>query len=188
MSLWVVWQTPFLFLSSATEQQYFDIDKRLAESQEQIVSATKDLQALKEENKKLSELLTPFMWSWFYLLKKKKKKFISNVSFHWIDLIYTIDWLEPPVSWLSALPRFFQAPDYIYSSITWISVSCYLTTCGWSPNVTSTLGELVNKIQQRVNPQNRLNLSKFAGLLLHFYYITIHDFMLFIPNPSYNPM
>lgn len=41
--------------SSPTEQQYFDIDKRLAESQEQILSATKDLQALKEENKKLSE-------------------------------------------------------------------------------------------------------------------------------------
>lgn len=45
----------FLILSFPTEQQYFDIDKRLAESQEQIVSATRDLQALKEENKKLSE-------------------------------------------------------------------------------------------------------------------------------------
>lgn len=44
----------FMF-SSPTEQQYFDIDKRLAESQEQILSATKDLQALKEENKKLCE-------------------------------------------------------------------------------------------------------------------------------------
>lgn len=44
----------FMF-TSPTEQQYFDIDKRLAESQEQILSATKDLQALKEENKKLSE-------------------------------------------------------------------------------------------------------------------------------------
>lgn len=44
----------FMF-ASPTEQQYFDIDKRLAESQEQILSATKDLQALKEENKKLSE-------------------------------------------------------------------------------------------------------------------------------------
>ena len=43
-------------LSSPTEQQYFDIDKRLAESQEQILSATRDLQTLKEENKKLSEL------------------------------------------------------------------------------------------------------------------------------------
>uniref|UniRef100_A0AAQ6A4F7 Nucleoprotein TPR n=1 Tax=Amphiprion ocellaris TaxID=80972 RepID=A0AAQ6A4F7_AMPOC len=38
-----------------SEQQYFDIEKRLAESQEQILSATRDLQALKEENKKLSE-------------------------------------------------------------------------------------------------------------------------------------
>lgn len=41
--------------SAPTEQQYFDIEKRLAESQEQILSATRDLQALKEENKKLSE-------------------------------------------------------------------------------------------------------------------------------------
>uniref|UniRef100_A0A671V9U2 Translocated promoter region, nuclear basket protein n=1 Tax=Sparus aurata TaxID=8175 RepID=A0A671V9U2_SPAAU len=40
-----------------SEQQYFDIDKRLAESQEQILSATRDLQTLKEENKKLSELI-----------------------------------------------------------------------------------------------------------------------------------
>uniref|UniRef100_A0A8D0B051 Translocated promoter region, nuclear basket protein n=1 Tax=Sander lucioperca TaxID=283035 RepID=A0A8D0B051_SANLU len=38
-----------------SEQQYFDIDKRLAESQEQILSATKDLQTLKEENKKLKK-------------------------------------------------------------------------------------------------------------------------------------
>uniref|UniRef100_A0A3Q1GAB7 Translocated promoter region a, nuclear basket protein n=1 Tax=Acanthochromis polyacanthus TaxID=80966 RepID=A0A3Q1GAB7_9TELE len=38
-----------------SEQQYFDIEKRLAESQEQILSATRDLQTLKEENKKLSE-------------------------------------------------------------------------------------------------------------------------------------
>uniref|UniRef100_A0A8P4G4M7 Translocated promoter region a, nuclear basket protein n=1 Tax=Dicentrarchus labrax TaxID=13489 RepID=A0A8P4G4M7_DICLA len=40
-----------------SEQQYFDIEKRLAESQEQILSATRDLQTLKEENKKLSEFL-----------------------------------------------------------------------------------------------------------------------------------
>uniref|UniRef100_A0A4W6E9Y9 Translocated promoter region, nuclear basket protein n=1 Tax=Lates calcarifer TaxID=8187 RepID=A0A4W6E9Y9_LATCA len=38
-----------------SEQQYFDIEKRLTESQEQILSATRDLQTLKEENKKLSE-------------------------------------------------------------------------------------------------------------------------------------
>lgn len=56
--------------SAPTEQQYFDIDKRLAESQEQILSATRDLQALKEENKKLSEFsqflsthhFLPFYW------------------------------------------------------------------------------------------------------------------------------
>lgn len=41
--------------SAPTEQQYFDIEKRLAESQEHILSATRDLQAVKEENKKLSE-------------------------------------------------------------------------------------------------------------------------------------
>uniref|UniRef100_A0A3P8STC1 Nucleoprotein TPR n=1 Tax=Amphiprion percula TaxID=161767 RepID=A0A3P8STC1_AMPPE len=41
-----------------SEQQYFDIEKRLAESQEQILSATRDLQALKEENKKLNEELS----------------------------------------------------------------------------------------------------------------------------------
>ncbi|XP_075935829.1 nucleoprotein TPR-like isoform X4 [Anarhichas minor] len=41
-----------------SEQQYFDIDKRLAESQEQILSATRDVQALQEENKKLNEELS----------------------------------------------------------------------------------------------------------------------------------
>lgn len=41
--------------SVPTEQQYFDVEKRLAESQEQILSSTRDLQALKEENRKLSE-------------------------------------------------------------------------------------------------------------------------------------
>uniref|UniRef100_A0A3Q3IRH3 Nucleoprotein TPR n=1 Tax=Monopterus albus TaxID=43700 RepID=A0A3Q3IRH3_MONAL len=43
-------------LQNANEQQYFDIEKRLAESQEQILSVTRDLQTHKEENKKLSEL------------------------------------------------------------------------------------------------------------------------------------
>ncbi|MEQ2158397.1 hypothetical protein GOODEAATRI_011904 [Goodea atripinnis] len=43
---------------SDSEQQYFDVEKRLTESQEQILSATKDLQILKEENKKLSEELS----------------------------------------------------------------------------------------------------------------------------------
>lgn len=48
---------------SPTEQQYFDIDKRLAESQEQILSATRDLQTLKEENKKLSEFSHSYTFS-----------------------------------------------------------------------------------------------------------------------------
>ena len=46
----------YLMSSTPTEQQYFDIEKRLSESQEQTLSATRDLQTLKEENKKLSEL------------------------------------------------------------------------------------------------------------------------------------
>ncbi|XP_077393151.1 nucleoprotein TPR-like [Festucalex cinctus] len=41
-----------------SEQQYFDIDKKLGESQEQMLSATRDLQTLKEENKKLNEELS----------------------------------------------------------------------------------------------------------------------------------
>ncbi|XP_061747344.1 nucleoprotein TPR-like isoform X1 [Nerophis ophidion] len=41
-----------------SEQQYFDIEKKLGESQEQIISATRDLQAVKEENTKLSEELS----------------------------------------------------------------------------------------------------------------------------------
>ncbi|KAM4728904.1 nucleoprotein TPR-like isoform 2-T2 [Anableps anableps] len=41
-----------------SEQQYFDVEKRLTESQEQILSATNDLQTLKEENKKLNEELS----------------------------------------------------------------------------------------------------------------------------------
>ncbi|KAL7386103.1 hypothetical protein ABVT39_004054 [Epinephelus coioides] len=41
-----------------SEQQYFDIDKRLAESQDQFLSATRDLQTLKEENKKINEELS----------------------------------------------------------------------------------------------------------------------------------
>uniref|UniRef100_A0A3Q3XS26 Uncharacterized protein n=1 Tax=Mola mola TaxID=94237 RepID=A0A3Q3XS26_MOLML len=38
-----------------SDQQYFEIEKRWAESQERTLSATRDLQTLKEENKKLSE-------------------------------------------------------------------------------------------------------------------------------------
>ncbi|XP_037131815.1 nucleoprotein TPR-like isoform X1 [Syngnathus acus] len=40
------------------EQQYFDIERKLGEGQEQILSATRDLQTLKEENKKLNEELS----------------------------------------------------------------------------------------------------------------------------------
>uniref|UniRef100_A0A669BYL9 Nucleoprotein TPR n=1 Tax=Oreochromis niloticus TaxID=8128 RepID=A0A669BYL9_ORENI len=47
-------QTQHERFKADSEQQYFDMEKRLAESQEQILSATKDLQTLKEENKKLS--------------------------------------------------------------------------------------------------------------------------------------
>uniref|UniRef100_A0AAQ6AH46 Nucleoprotein TPR n=1 Tax=Amphiprion ocellaris TaxID=80972 RepID=A0AAQ6AH46_AMPOC len=49
-----------------SEQQYFDIEKRLAESQEQILSATRDLQALKEENKKLSEFSDVIFMYFFF--------------------------------------------------------------------------------------------------------------------------
>uniref|UniRef100_A0A669D6S7 Nucleoprotein TPR n=1 Tax=Oreochromis niloticus TaxID=8128 RepID=A0A669D6S7_ORENI len=48
-------QTQHERFKADSEQQYFDMEKRLAESQEQILSATKDLQTLKEENKKLSK-------------------------------------------------------------------------------------------------------------------------------------
>ncbi|XP_028328136.1 nucleoprotein TPR-like [Gouania willdenowi] len=41
-----------------SEQQYFDIEKKLVESQEQILCATKELQTIKEENKKLNEELS----------------------------------------------------------------------------------------------------------------------------------
>ncbi|KAK1878955.1 Nucleoprotein TPR [Dissostichus eleginoides] len=41
-----------------SEQQYFDLEKRLAESQELILSTTRDLQTLLEEKKKLKEELS----------------------------------------------------------------------------------------------------------------------------------
>ncbi|XP_008332910.1 nucleoprotein TPR-like isoform X1 [Cynoglossus semilaevis] len=40
-----------------SEQQYFDMEKRLVESQERTLSTTKDLQTIKEENKKLNDEL-----------------------------------------------------------------------------------------------------------------------------------
>ncbi|XP_061694573.1 nucleoprotein TPR-like [Syngnathoides biaculeatus] len=40
-----------------SEQQYFDIEKKFGESQEQILSVTRELQTIKEENKKLNEEL-----------------------------------------------------------------------------------------------------------------------------------
>ncbi|XP_020791648.2 nucleoprotein TPR isoform X2 [Boleophthalmus pectinirostris] len=45
-------------LKADSEQQYFDIEKRLAETQEQFLTSTKDLQSVKEENKKLNEELS----------------------------------------------------------------------------------------------------------------------------------
>lgn len=46
-------------ISRPTEQQYFDMEKRLVESQERTLSTTKDLQTIKEENKKLSKFFLP---------------------------------------------------------------------------------------------------------------------------------
>uniref|UniRef100_A0A3B4B2R2 Uncharacterized protein n=1 Tax=Periophthalmus magnuspinnatus TaxID=409849 RepID=A0A3B4B2R2_9GOBI len=43
-------------LKADSEQQYFDIERRLAETQEQFFTSTKDLQTVKEENKKLSTI------------------------------------------------------------------------------------------------------------------------------------
>lgn len=45
-------------LKADSEQRYFDVEKRLAESQDQFLTATKDLQNVKEENKKLNEELS----------------------------------------------------------------------------------------------------------------------------------
>lgn len=39
----------------STEQQYFDVEKRLTESQEQIIAHTRDVQVLKEQNRILSK-------------------------------------------------------------------------------------------------------------------------------------
>lgn len=44
-------------LCAPTEQQYFDIEKRLAECQEELVQATRQLQKVKEENQGLGEFL-----------------------------------------------------------------------------------------------------------------------------------
>uniref|UniRef100_A0A3B3W1N4 Translocated promoter region, nuclear basket protein n=1 Tax=Poecilia latipinna TaxID=48699 RepID=A0A3B3W1N4_9TELE len=52
-----------------SEQRYFDFEKQLTESQEQILSATNDLQILKEENKKLSE------FSCIYYVTSKSAKY-----------------------------------------------------------------------------------------------------------------
>ncbi|XP_068605407.1 nucleoprotein TPR-like [Brachionichthys hirsutus] len=45
-------------LQADNEQQYFDIGKRLAESREQVLSATKDRQTTREQNKKLNDELS----------------------------------------------------------------------------------------------------------------------------------
>uniref|UniRef100_A0A3Q1C8H4 Nucleoprotein TPR n=1 Tax=Amphiprion ocellaris TaxID=80972 RepID=A0A3Q1C8H4_AMPOC len=59
-----------------SEQQYFDIEKRLAESQEQILSATRDLQALKEENKKLSEFSDQQQTKTKYEIEAEKRELV----------------------------------------------------------------------------------------------------------------
>uniref|UniRef100_A0A665W939 Translocated promoter region a, nuclear basket protein n=1 Tax=Echeneis naucrates TaxID=173247 RepID=A0A665W939_ECHNA len=56
-----------------SEQQYFDIEKRLAESQQQIVSATRDLQNLKAENIKLSEFMQTFHNLFLNFLHREKR-------------------------------------------------------------------------------------------------------------------
>lgn len=71
------------------EQQYFDMEKRLAESQEQILSATKDLQTLKEENKKLSK--SPYAYqqvSLFYMLSKSVQNLIVQSTLKKITLMF----------------------------------------------------------------------------------------------------
>ncbi|CAL1580238.1 unnamed protein product [Knipowitschia caucasica] len=45
-------------LKADSEQQYFDIEKRLAETQGQFLASTRDLQTVKEENQKLNEELS----------------------------------------------------------------------------------------------------------------------------------
>uniref|UniRef100_A0AAX7UQK8 Nucleoprotein TPR n=1 Tax=Astatotilapia calliptera TaxID=8154 RepID=A0AAX7UQK8_ASTCA len=87
-----VLQTQHERFKADSEQQYFDMEKRLAESQEQILSATKDLQTLKEENKKLSKSSYAYQpVSLFYMLSisaqnlivqstlKKKNTLIGNL-------------------------------------------------------------------------------------------------------------
>uniref|UniRef100_A0A8C7YYH4 Nucleoprotein TPR n=1 Tax=Oryzias sinensis TaxID=183150 RepID=A0A8C7YYH4_9TELE len=66
-------------LKADSEQQYFDIEKRLAEGQEQMLSATKELQTLKEENKKLSEFS-----HLFYYITKLVKCLRMPLTF-WLD-------------------------------------------------------------------------------------------------------
>uniref|UniRef100_A0A3B3VZB4 Translocated promoter region, nuclear basket protein n=1 Tax=Poecilia latipinna TaxID=48699 RepID=A0A3B3VZB4_9TELE len=58
-----------------SEQRYFDFEKQLTESQEQILSATNDLQILKEENKKLSE------FSCIYYVTSKSKTCLISPKF-----------------------------------------------------------------------------------------------------------
>ena len=46
------------FSSCPVDQQNFDVEKRLTESQEQFLSTARDLQTVKEENSRLSQYLT----------------------------------------------------------------------------------------------------------------------------------
>ncbi|KAM8838870.1 nucleoprotein TPR-like [Synchiropus picturatus] len=51
-------QTQHERFKADSEQQYFNIEKKLTESQEQTLTATRDLLSVKEENKKLNEELS----------------------------------------------------------------------------------------------------------------------------------
>uniref|UniRef100_A0A6Q2Z363 Nucleoprotein TPR n=1 Tax=Esox lucius TaxID=8010 RepID=A0A6Q2Z363_ESOLU len=61
------------------EQQHFDIERRLAESLEQVLTHTRDYQILKDENNKLSKSANFFM----ILLKYCSSQMLSVLGFHY---------------------------------------------------------------------------------------------------------
>lgn len=65
------------------------MEKRLAESQEQILSATKDLQTLKEENKKLSKSSYAYQpVSLFYMLSISAQNLTVQSTLKKITLMF----------------------------------------------------------------------------------------------------
>uniref|UniRef100_A0A3B3Y8S3 Uncharacterized protein n=1 Tax=Poecilia mexicana TaxID=48701 RepID=A0A3B3Y8S3_9TELE len=68
-----------------SEQRYFDFEKQLTESQEQILSATNDLQILKEENKKLSE------FSCIYYVTSKSLQKTCLISPKFVTFVFLED-------------------------------------------------------------------------------------------------